>query len=120
MANSLNPTKIEEAARGIVTTWSKNTDFTMKDVTLAQMTTNQTTLKGLLDSIKTKEAELLPLRNQRDDIAVVLKEQCVRARSGMKGFFGLNSTQYEQVGGTRSSERKSSARKSTKKTTPAA
>jgi hypothetical protein len=119
MAKSLNPPKIEEAARGIVAVWAKNTEFTMKDVTLAQMTANQTTLKGLLDSIKTKEAEILPLRNQRDDIAVVLKEQCVRVRAGMKGVFGPNSTQYEQVGGTRSSERKSPRPKTPKKNPPA-
>jgi hypothetical protein len=110
MAKSLNPIKIESKAGEIVVVWAKNTDFTIKDLTLLQMTTNQTTLKGLITSIKTKEDELTPLRNQRDDLAKILNEQCVRVRAGMKGFFGLNSTQYEQVGGTRSSERKSPKR----------
>jgi hypothetical protein len=50
----------------------------------------------------------------RDDFASKLNEIKTHACSGMWGFFGPNSSQYEQVGGTRASERKP---RSTKKST---
>ena len=34
-----------------------------------------------------------------------------RARSGIRGFFGPDSDEYEQAGGTRTSERKKPTRK---------
>jgi len=41
-----------------------------------------------------------------------------RARSGIRSVFGPDSTQYEQAGGTRTSERKTPTRKP-KTATPA-
>jgi hypothetical protein len=37
-----------------------------------------------------------------------------RARSGIKGFYGDDSTEYEIAGGTRASDRKSHRRKGSK------
>ena len=72
-------------------------------------------LDETLDKIAQKELELTPLRNDRDALAEALNDICVRARAGIKGYFGTDSSEYEQVGGTRSSERK----KPTRKTAPA-
>ena len=78
---------------------------------MATFQANATTLDTVLEDIAAKELELTPLRNQRDDLALQLNEVCTRARSGMKGYFGPNSSQYEQAGGTRASERKKPVRK---------
>ena len=51
------------------------------------------------------------IRNDRDGLAIELKYMCVRVRVGMKGYFGADSSEYEQAGGTRASERKKPARK---------
>ena len=50
--------------------------------------------------------------NDRDALAAELKDICVRVRAGMKGYFGADSSEYEQDGGTRASERKKPIRKS--------
>ena len=49
--------------------------------------------------------------NQRDDQAYNLNQLVTRARSGFRAVYGPDSSQYEQAGGTRSSERKSSSKK---------
>jgi hypothetical protein len=45
-------------------------------------------------------------RNQRDELTLKLNGACTRTRSGIKGYFGENSTEYEIAGGIRASERK--------------
>jgi hypothetical protein len=55
--------------------------------------------------------ELGVLRNHRDDQTVKVNELCTRARSGVRAFFGPDSSEYELVGGTRTSERKKPQRK---------
>jgi hypothetical protein len=57
------------------------------------------------------EENLTDLRNQRDAAHQDLWDKVKRLRSGVKATFGDDSSQYEMVGGTRMSERKSAARK---------
>ena len=45
--------------------------------------------------------------DDRDDCAKLGNEYAVRARKAIQGYFGPDSTQYAQVGGTRASDRKS-------------
>ena len=88
-----------------------NADFKLKDVTFQNFKDKKDQFDAVLDKIAQKELELTPLRNQRDSLADDLKDICVRARAGIKGYFGTDSSEYEQVGGTRSSERKKPVRK---------
>lgn len=69
---------IAKAAEEIVKIWIKNPDFEIKT----------------------------PLRNERDDLKNILNDLTTQARSGIKGYFGADSTEYELAGGTRKSERK--------------
>lgn len=50
----------------------------------------------------------------RDQTTVELNQICIRVRSGIKGYFEDDSTEYEQAGGTRASERKRPVRKNNK------
>lgn len=86
-------------------------------MTAEQVETDNARLDAVIKLVKQKEQEILPLRNERDDLATKLNEVNVRARSGIKGYFGLNSSQYEQAGGTRASERKTPTRKNKPDTT---
>ena len=52
------------------------------------------------------------LFNEREAQANAVSELIVRARSGFKSVYGLDSTQYEQAGGTRKSDRKRPVRRS--------
>lgn len=72
-------------------------------------------LRGSLDTcnkaVTDAERELTGLRNSRDDTAKSSNDVVTRFRSAVKGLMGPDSTEYEKVGGTRSSEIKRSPRK---------
>ena len=55
--------------------------------------------------------QLTNLRNQRNDLFVSIWDKVKRVRNGVKANYGDDSSQYEMVGGTRLSERKSPTRK---------
>ena len=59
------------------------------------------------------EVRLTDLRNQRDQVNSQCWSYVVRLRSAIKGIYGDDSSQYEVVGGTRRSERKSRRRRAT-------
>ena len=112
MASNANPDKVKTDSDNILNVWKANTDFKMKEVTLEDFEGGTKRLNTVLKDILTKDQELSILKNERDDLARKLNELCTRARSGMKGYFGPNSSQYEQAGGTRAIERKKPARNS--------
>jgi hypothetical protein len=111
MASKNTPESIITDANKIIELMTANPDVKMKDVTSATMKTDATAASTLLQQIASLELQLTPLRNSRDELMEKLSENCTRARAGFKSYFGLNSSQYEQAGGTRKSERKKPARK---------
>ena len=118
MATKLNAETVKKDSENILEVWTENPDFKMKDVTLEDFGKDFDTLDKTLKAIAVIELKLTPLRNTRDDLSKKLNEVNTRARSGMKGFFGPNSSQYEQAGGTRASERKAPTRKNKKSDVP--
>ena len=106
MANNPNPDAVQADAATLKKVWGDNTDFKLKDVTFQNFKDKTDQLTKTLDDIEQKELELTPLRNDRDGLTNELKDICVRVRAGMKGYFGADSSEYEQAGGTRASERK--------------
>ena len=58
--------------------------------------------------------------DDRDECAKLGNEYLVRARKAIQGYFGPDSTQYAQVGGTRASDRKSGGRRAKVVTLPEA
>lgn len=113
MANNTNPDAVQADSATLQKVWGDNTDFKLKDVTFQNFKDKADKLNETLDLIEEKELELTPLRNDRDRLAIELKDINVRVRAGMKGYFGADSSEYEQSGGTRSSERKKPTRKAT-------
>src|SRR6266542_3321473 len=110
MAN-ISTNEVKTDAETILKVWSANPDFKLKDVTLENFKTEADRFIAILASLEAKEEEMQPLRNDRDDLAPKLNGLCTRARAGIKGYFGENSSEYEAAGGTRSSERKKGGRK---------
>jgi hypothetical protein len=49
--------------------------------------------------------------NDRDDCAKLANQYAARARKAIQGYFGPDSTQYAQAGGTRQSDRRTSPRR---------
>jgi len=89
-----------------VDTWIANPAFSMGNLTLKQLQDARDTAASLCDLVETKRLELVALANQRDEASEILRDMTSRARSGFRAFYGPDSTQYEQAGGVRSSERK--------------
>lgn len=112
MATNLNPETVKSEASTIEKVWTPNPDFKLKDTTLDDFKAKKAALEAALDELEQRDLELTPLRNNRDQLALELNSLCVRARAGIKGYFGDNSSEYEQAGGTRTVERKKPTRKS--------
>ncbi|HMF58567.1 MAG TPA: hypothetical protein VK619_19635 [Pyrinomonadaceae bacterium] len=95
----------------IMLVWDANADFKLGEITKERFQTmiaNMRQAKSDLASLRTLLTEKTNITN---DTANELNSFVVRIRGGIKAVYGANSSQYEQAGGTRSSERKSPKRK---------
>ena len=95
----------------IARVWTDNPSFALNGVTLAQFQTMLTELHAWQRAAEDLRTQLTAATNETNERAAAVTEIVTRARAGMRGFFGPDSTQYEQAGGTRRSERKARTRK---------
>lgn len=107
---------LADAAK-IVDVWNTNPEFKMGSITLDSFKASMTAVQSASGTVESKRTELNGLITNRDVKTSSLNDLVSRARSGVRASFGPDSTEYEQVGGTRRSERKTPTRK-TKVTTP--
>ena len=114
---NMNAQDLKPQLDAILRVWTSNPEFKLKEVTLEQFKAETERFDALLAEVAKQEAELTPLRNSRDALAATLANLAVRARAGIKGYFGDNSNEYELAGGTRTSVRK---KRSFRKPQPAA
>lgn len=91
--------------------WNAHPEFAMKDVTLVNFQSAMESAQTADDAVETLRSQLTALINDRDAKNATLTELTTRALSGIRGFFGPDSDEYEQAGGTRTSERKKPTRK---------
>lgn len=111
MANETSPEALAADVGKIITVWKAHSEFTLKDVTLKQVEDTVTELRTLVDQIRDANSALTNLENTLESKEVWLREIVTRGRSGIRGVFGPDSTEYEQAGGKRRSERKRPTRK---------
>ncbi|MGC4074778.1 MAG: hypothetical protein QM760_20200 [Nibricoccus sp.] len=102
-------------AQKIAEVWNANATFTLNDITQKSFGDLQAEAAQLSETVESRRIELQGLINKRDDIVGELQLAITRARSGIRAFFGPDSSEYDQAGGKRQSERKSSARRGTSK-----
>ena len=103
---------LTEAAK-VVEVWEANPGFVMGSVTLEAFKASMTTLETASDTVENKRTELTGLVNNRDVQTQAMWDLVSRARSGVRAAFGVDSAEYEQVGGTPRNKRKPAKRKST-------
>jgi len=101
----------------IARVWTENPTFTLGEVTLTGLQGKITSLRQKRDQVESMRTQLTALTNELNQQTSEMASIVTRARSGFRATYGPDSSQYEQAGGTRSSERK---RPSSKKsaTTP--
>ena len=103
-------------AEQIARVWEDNPTFAMGDMTLAQFQAMIADLRAHRNNTEDLRTQLTAAVNDSNGKALAVATIVTRARSGFRAFFGPDSSQYEQAGGTRASERRRPARKSTPNT----
>lgn len=106
------PTDVLEQAQSVANAWDQiNDEMTFGDLTLAALTAELQNAAPIQSQIDALETQLTDVRNQRDTLNESIWDKVKRVRNGVKANYGDDSSQYEMVGGTRLSERKSPKRK---------
>jgi hypothetical protein len=85
--------------------------MTIVNLTIANVETARNDVASSVATIEDLRHQLTGLLDRRNDQASALNKLVVRVRGVIKSNFGDDSPEYEQAGGTRSSEHKKPARK---------
>jgi hypothetical protein len=93
-------------AEQIARVWEANETFSMGEVTLASLNAKIEELRAARQRVEDQRTLLTKLVNDQNDKATDVTGLVTRARSGFRATYGPNSSQYEQAGGTRQSEKK--------------
>ena len=106
------PTDTIEQAKALLEAW-KNIDGAppIGDLAPSSLEAELVEAGAIYTQIDSLESQLTDLRNRRDTLGESIWDKVKRVRTGVKGIFGDDSSEYEMVGGTRLSEHKSHGRK---------
>jgi hypothetical protein len=106
------PRDLLHQAISALNAWSQIDDqMTFGPLNTSTLAEDLNQARGIEDQLIGLANQLTDLRNQRDAVHQSIWDKLKRIRSGMKASFGDDSSQYEMVGGTRMSERKSTRRR---------
>ncbi len=106
------PEQTVEELDDIIAVWEKNSDFTLgPNLNLKKLQATRDGLDKSVADVKSLKRQLTEETDNRDDLNKLGKEYVTRVRKGIHGYFGGDSTEYAQAGGTRASERKRPGRK---------
>lgn len=92
-------------ARKVAAVWDANPTLSLGTLTKESLGQTMAALETAHAVVETKRTELTALINDRDSQSESLHQMVSRARSGIRAVFGPDSSQYEQAGGVRTSER---------------
>lgn len=112
MAGKYSFDSVVASGEQIARVWQENPTFTLGEVTLPARQSKIVALRQKRDQAETSRTQLTALKNELEELRAEMASINTRALSGYRAVYGPNSSQYEQVGGTRSSERKRPSKKS--------
>lgn len=113
MIRKLFPSNVLEQARTIINAWNQiGAEVPLGNSSLDSMVEKVNAANALVAQMESLELQLTNLRNQRDELFSDMWDNVKRVRFGVRANYGDDSTEYEMVGGTRLSERKSPVRRS--------
>ena len=112
MSKKFYPPNVSTQAQEILVGWGQvSTTLIFGTLTPTALTADITSASTLESDISKLEIQLADKRNQRDLVYNGMWDKIKRVRAGVKANYGDDSQQFEMVGGTRTSERKSPTRK---------
>jgi hypothetical protein len=83
--------------RAILKLWRANPAFQMRDTQIKDYEKLGKEFDGVSEKIDARIRELTILRKERNQLAARLAPLNLRARSGMRGYFGLHSPEFAQL-----------------------
>ena len=89
--------KVKGQAHNILKVWKANREFRMQDTKFEDFDKVTAEFDELLKKIDTRSRELNELRTAREKLASKLSLLNTRARSGMRGYFGPQSSEFARV-----------------------
>ena len=108
MSKKLFPTDILSQAIEVQAAWSQiDEGLAFGQLNMGALVMDMNGLRSIEHSLATLETQLTEMRNQRDALSQSSWDKVKRVRAGVKATFGDDSSQYEMIGGTRLSDRKS-------------
>ena len=114
MSKKLFPTDILSQAIEVQAAWSQiDEGLAFGQLNMSALVMDMNGLRNIEHSLATLETQLTEMRNQRDALSQSSWDKVKRVRAGVKATFGDDSSQYEMIGGTRLSDRKSMRRTAT-------
>jgi hypothetical protein len=112
MSKKLFPSDVISQAQDVLAGWTQiGSAVAFGTLTSALLTTDVNGYGPLDAEINKLEKQLAEKRNQRELLCLTIWDKLKRVRASVRGIYGDDSTQYELVGGTRMSERKTRARR---------
>ena len=106
------PSNVLEQAQDVLVGWGQvSTPLAFGTLNAAALTIDIASASTLESEISKLEIQLADKRNQRDMVYNGMWDKIKRVRAGVKANYGDDSLQFEMVGGTRTSERKSPTRR---------
>ena len=108
------PKDVLKQAQEVANAWNQiNATLAFGTLKVSDLMGDITTVTALTTQIGGIQNQLTELCNRLEQQNLMLWDKVKRTRAGMKAAFGDDSSQYERIGGTRVSDRKSPARKAT-------
>ena len=98
-------------AERLIRVWSENDDLALGELTLIAFQAQVANFKSTRASVEDLRTQLTRGINEVNDLAKAIQSVNTRALSGSRAQYGPNSSQYEQLGGVRASERKARKKK---------
>jgi hypothetical protein len=111
MPNRYSLDSVLTGCERIVRVWTDNPTFSLGEVTLAALQAKMAAAQQKREQLEALRMQVTALSNEIEEETTELASIRTRALSGLRAIYGPNSTQYEQGGGKRQSERRRTARK---------
>jgi len=107
MAGKKFPGDVLEQALNMQDAWSKiDEQLTIGSLNIGDLIMDINHIRTAEASVRSLENDLTNMRNTRDALYEASWDKVRRMRAAIKAIYGFDSPQYELVGGTRTSDRK--------------
>ena len=119
MSKNITDNNLVADAKSALNFWEEHPEIKLNETTCAQFKKAQVAFQQIADEVAQQEIELAAKMTERDQLGKGVRLSVSRLRSGVRSFYGPDSKEYEQIGGTRSSSRKRRTRRNSPEGTSA-